>query len=198
MKQQIIYIGWWEAKENYKNFMDYLEKLEFNPYTEKFLIWSKYLQEDLWDDFEVINIPMPNKHFALYDEWKIIFEKVFPYLRENVFFVGHSLWATFLVKYFNEEKIDFLFKKIFLLAPAFQDSEAEVIWSFHFDKKLEKLQKFAEKIMILHSKDDFVVPYTDFLEFKKSIPKAKYINFEDKNHFLDREFPEIINYIKEK
>lgn len=220
MKKQIIFIWGWEAKENYKNFADYLEKFEYNPYEEKRKKWTDFFAKNLWEDFEVLRLPMPQKYFADYCEWKVIFEKVFPYLKKEVIFVWHSLWWSFLVKYFNElplssghlpqgtlswassihlvpqwgrltEKI----KKIFLLAPAFKDCPQETIWSFNFDHKLENLQNFSEKITILHSKDDFVVPFSDFLDFKKALPKAEFIEFKDKNHFLDEEFEEFLEIV---
>ncbi len=196
MKKQIIFISGWESKENYKDFIDYLEKIEFNPYEEKMQKWDDFLEDDLKDQFEVIKIPMPNKHFADYKSRKIMFEKVFSYMKENTILVWYSLGWTFLAKYFNEEKINFSFSKIFLLAPAFKDDEREVLWNFNFDQKLENLAKYAEKITILHSKDDFVVPYDHFLEFQKVLPKAKFITFEDKNHFIIEKFPEFIEILK--
>lgn len=206
MKKQIIFIDWWEARENYANYMEYLEKLEYNPYEEKRKKWKNSLQEKLWEDYEVLFLPFWNRDFSYYPEWKVIFEKIFPYLKKDVIFIWHSLGWSFLTKYFNELPLSFRHspqwgelinevKKIFLLAPAFKDSENEVIWSFNFDNKLENLQHFAEKITILHSRDDFVVPFSDFLDFKKALPKAEFVEFEDKNHFLDEEFEEFVEMV---
>lgn len=71
-----------------------------------------------------------------------------------------------------------------------------MIGSFNFDHKLETLQQYAPKITILHSKDDFVVPYEDFQDFQKALPEAECISFENKNHFLDETFPELLDIIK--
>lgn len=197
MKKQIIYIGWWVAKENYSSFTDYLEKMDFDPYEEKKKRWKDTLEADLWDDFEVIKIPMPNKYFAKFSNWKIVFEKVFPYLKKDFFLVWHSLWATFLIKYLSENIFVYNPKKIFLLAPAFDDSENELIWSFNFSLDLENYKnKYEKKTYFLHSKDDFVVPYADFLSFKNIFKNANFISFENKNHFLDETFEEFIDLIK--
>ena len=48
----------------------------------------------------------------------------------------------------------------------------------------------------MHSKDDFVVPYEHALKYTTALPQAEFISFEDKNHFLVAEFPELINKIK--
>lgn len=197
MKKQIIFIWWWIAKENFINFKDYLEKFEFNPYEEKKEKWRDSLQKDLWEDFEVIMIPMPNKYFADFSEWKIMFEKVFTYLKKDFFLVWHSLWATFLIKYLSENNFVYNPKNIFLLAAAFKDSLNEKIWTFNFLWDFENFQKnYVKNTYFLHSKDDFVVPFSDFLEFKKIFSKANFIEFEDKNHFLDKEFKEFIDLIK--
>lgn len=197
MKKQIIFIWWWVAKENYKNFKDYLEKIDFNPYEEKKIRWRDSLEKDLWDDFEVIKIPMPNKDFADFYEWKIIFEKVFPYFKKDFSLVWHSLWATFLIKYLSENDFEFIPKNIFLLAGAFKDWENEKIWNFSFDWNFEKFKiNFEEKTYFLHSRDDFVVDFSDFLDFKNIFKKANFIEFIDKNHFLDEKLDEFIELIK--
>ena len=202
MKKQVILIKWWEAKENYKDFYDYLEKQEYNPYEEKMMKWSDKVDLDLWDNYEVISLPRPNSWFADYKAWKVMFEKVFPYLKDDVIFIGHSLGGTFLLKYFNElsgkNKDELLkkVKKIILVAPAFKDSELEVLWTFNFNSKLEGLQDIQDRIVIFGSKDDFIVPFSDIEDLKKVLLNAQYYVFEDRWHFLQEEFEELIEEIK--
>jgi len=194
MKKQIILIRGWVAKENYKDFYDFLEKQEFDPYEEKTKRWNRNLWEILGEKFELIEIPMPNRHFADYKAWKIMFKKVFPYLKDEVIFVWHSLGWTFLTKYFEEEKDNNLLektKKIILVAPAFKDDDIEILWKFNFNQKLENLGKIQEKIIIFWSKDDFIIPFSDIEDFMKVLPKAKYRIFENKGHFLQEDFDEL-------
>ena len=182
MKKQIIFIWGWIAKENYLSFADYVEKIEYNPYEQERKKWTDFFAEKLWSDYEFIKIPMPNKYFADYGAWKIMFSKIFPFLKENFCLVWHSLWWTFLIKYLNENSFSYLPKNIFLLAPALNDSEEEI----------------SSKTYFLHSKDDFVVSFSDFLEFKNIFPKSNFIEFENKNHFLDLKFVEFEDLIKQK
>jgi len=77
--QQVLFINGWDSKDNYESFIDYLEKIEYNPYEIPKMKWRHSLAKDLWDDFFVINPEMPNKDCACYEEWKIMFEKTFPY-----------------------------------------------------------------------------------------------------------------------
>ena len=39
---------------------------------------------------------------ARYEEWKIWFERMIPFLNDNVILVGHSLGGIFFVKYLSE------------------------------------------------------------------------------------------------
>lgn len=198
MKKQIIFIWGWIAKENYLSFADYVEKIEYNPYEQERKKWTDFFAEKLWSDYEFIKIPMPNKYFADYGAWKIMFSKIFPYLKENFCLVWHSLWWTFLIKYLNENSFSYLPKNIFLLAPALNDSE-EINWSFEIKSNLKNFEeKYSSKTYFLHSKDDFVVSFSDFLEFKNIFPKSNFIEFENKNHFLDLEFVEFEDLIKQK
>ena len=204
MKKQVVLVKWWEAKENYKDFYDFLEKQEFVPNKEVKKRWNRNMWETLWKDYEVLEVPIFDKYFADYKSWKIMFEKVLPFLKWEVIFVGHSMWWIFLAKYFDEEKVwtqdlplDYKIQKIILVAPPFKDSKLEKLWSFNFENnKLENLNKISEKITILGSKDDFVVPFDDFEDYKKVLPKVKFLEFENYGHFLGEEVVEIIEEIK--
>ena len=199
MKKQIIFIWGWIAKENYLSFADDVDKIDENPYEQEIQKWTDFFAAKLWSDYEFIKIPMPNKYFADYGAWKIMFSKIFPFLKENFCLVWHSLWWTFLIKYLNENSFSYLPKNIFLLAPALNDSEEEINWSFEIKSNFKNFEeKYSSKTYFLHSKDDFVVSFSDFLEFKNIFPKSNFIEFENKNHFLDLEFVEFEDLIKQK
>lgn len=195
-KKQILFINGWVSKENYKDYIDYLNKLEYNPFKDKLKKWRHHFVEDMWKDYEIINPAMPNKHFASYIEWKIMFEKTFPYLKDDIILLGHSQGATFIVKYLEENIFPKKIKKIILLAWAFKDSDLELLWDFNFDKKLQNFKKYENKIIFFHSKDDPVVSYNDLSDFKTLFPLSKYNIFENKGHFLWEDFIELINEIK--
>ena len=195
-KKQILFINGWVSKSNYINYMDYLEKLEYNPFKIKEKSWRHTFTLDLWNDYEVINPIMPNKGFADYNEWKIMFEKTFQYLRNDVILLGHSLGATFLIKYLNKNNFPKKIKKIFLIAWAFEDDDLEVLWNFNFDKKLKNLKKHENKLVFFQSKDDEVVLYSDLEKFRKIFLTSKYHIFENRWHFIWKEFRELLSEIK--
>ncbi len=198
--KQVVLVKGWEAKENYKDFYDFLEKQEFDPYKEVKKRWNRNLWETLWEDYEVLEIPIFDKYFAEYKSWKIMFEKVLPYLKWDIIFVWHSMWGIFLAKYFEEENNKDLLqktKKIILIAPPFKDSNFEKLWTFNF-KNLEfkNNSKIQEKITILGSTDDFVVPFEDIEDYKKYLPNVSYRFFDHYGHFLWEKIPELIEEIK--
>jgi predicted alpha/beta hydrolase family esterase len=198
MKKQVILVKGWEAKENYKDFYDFVEKEVYNPYKLKTKRWNKNLWEILWEEYEIFSIPNINRYFADYKAWKITFEKIFPFLENDVIFIGHSLGWTFLTKYFEENnRILEKTKKVILVAPWFRDNKIwGLLWTFNFDKKLENLKKIQDKIIIFGSKDDFLVKFIDIESFMNVLPRAKYKIFENKWHFLQEDFPELIEEIR--
>jgi predicted alpha/beta hydrolase family esterase len=70
---------------------------------------------------------MPEKKFADYEAWKIYFEKIIPYLQEDCIIATTSLGSTFIVKYLQENNLDVSIKKLFLIAPAIEDTPTEVL-----------------------------------------------------------------------
>lgn len=196
MNKKIFIIWGGEEASNYKDFEEYLLWEEFNPYAEKTKNWKDNLLQDVWEWFEVIKIPMPNKGFAEYKYWKIMFEKTFQYFGEENIFIWHSLWGTFLLKYLNENNLENI-SGIHLIAPAVSDTPDEKLWSFEFDITLKNLGKFQKIINIYASKDDDIVPFSQWEYLKNIFPESNFEIFEEKGHFIFQEhFEELVRNIK--
>lgn len=195
IKQQVIFIHWWTSNQNYKDSFDCLHQLEYKPFKVN-KKWHLTLKEDLGDKFELYNPDMPNKFFADYQERKIMFEKTFPFLKDNIILVWHSLGGSFLTKYLNENIFPVTIKHIFLISSAFQDCESEVLWNFNFDQNLEKLKQYEKIITFYHSLDDTIIPFSDLEAYRKQLPFSDYKIFSDRCHFVNETFPELIRDIK--
>jgi predicted alpha/beta hydrolase family esterase len=162
--------------------------------------WSGTLRENLGEDFEVFTPSMPNSQNARFEEWKIWFERYFEHMSNDVTLVGWSQGGYFLTKYLIENQTPFTIKALFLLAAPFEavPDDPEDGGDFVFDtKRVGELAEKAPKIVIMHSKDDFVVPFSHALLYKKALPEAELVTFSDKNHFLIEEFPELLLKIKD-
>ena len=177
-----------------------MSQREVNPFEEK-KRRRLTLEKDL-PNFQVIKPEMPNKEMACYAVWKLRFEKHFPFLdEEHLIVAGHSLGAMFLVKYFSEQQFPFRFKQLHLVAPVF-DAEGlpegdNYLGDFAYEQKnIKNLAHQAEEIIIWHSKDDPVVPFHHSEKIKAELPDAKLMVFEEKQHFNQAEFPELIQSIQ--
>ena len=203
MKKQVFFIHGGDAFSKREDFLRYLDTVTLRnlPGSNSVDFWTKTLVEDLGEEYEVFMPSMPNKQNAAYDEWSIWFEKYFAYLKDDVILIGWSLGGMFLAKYLSDKPFPVKIKSLFLLAAPCgtqTDPEGNDCGSFQFDPNiLRSLAERVEPINIWHSKDDFVVPYEQALEYQEHINKSKLVTFNDKNHFLLPKFPELLTAIKD-
>lgn len=148
-------------------------------------------------EFDVLTPSMPNKNNAAYNEWKIIFEKLIPLFEDNVQLVGHSLGAMFLAKYFNEVTLSKKVRRVILVSGAYNDDKIEDLGSFELTSATG-IERSAESTHLFHSKDDFVVPFTELAKFQTDIPTATSHIFDDRGHFLQPDFPELYELLRQE
>ena len=201
MKQQVIFINWAVPKENYDSYNHFLETREYDPFHESFRNWNKTLGEKLGEEYEYLRSPSSEVKFADYEAWKIMFEKMFPYFKDNIILATTSLGSTFILKYMGEKEFPVRIQKLFFIAPAIADTPEEKLWSFGFDLDLSyhRVNRWTDQIYIYHSRDDDLVPFEQGLELKSYFPEAIFREFDDKWHFfLESELPEIVEDITEE
>ncbi|MFA5386874.1 MAG: alpha/beta hydrolase [Candidatus Paceibacterota bacterium] len=200
MKKQIVAIHGGETFDTYEEYLSFLKNLEidFERIKSKEKSWKKNLGKKLGNDFEVILPEMPNALNAKYIEWEIMFGKLIPFLEEEIILIGHSLGGIFLAKYLSENILPKKITAIFLISAPFGSQNAKPsLGDFSFEKDLSKLQEQGGKIFLCHSRDDACVPFSDFEKYKKELPKAEEMIFEDRGHFNQMEFLELAEIIKE-
>lgn len=200
MKKQIVIIHGGHASNVQENFLDRLKSKEVSA--DSFKLWQDWkhnAERDLGAGFEVFNPRMPNGDWARYEEWKAWFERMFEFLEDGVVLVGHSLGGLFLAKYLSENIFP---KKIFslhLIAAPYEGKDGKHAQNanFYVTENLEKLSGQTENIYLYHSKDDDVVPFSDLDEYAKRLPSAHEMVFENKGHFNEPAFPELLKNIQE-
>lgn len=200
-KQQVFYIHGGHTYSSYEEFWKGLVEHDIRDvHNEPSYWWTKTLREVLGDEYEVFSPDMPNKQNAQYKEWKVWFERLVEHLHDGVVLIGWSLGGIFLAKYLSENKMPVKIKSLFLLAAPYEIDELkgrESETSFDYSKEnFDNLISQAEKVVIMHSKDDFVVPFEHGEKLAEALPQAEFVVFEDKNHFLIEEFPELVEKIK--
>ena|SRR3989344_924905 len=195
---QIIVIHGGRTFENYGQYISSLKQRAVDAgafKTQK--SWRDSLQEFLGRDFEVFNPRMPNPNNAVYEEWKIWFERAAGFLDSEVILIGHSLGSIFLAKYLSENMFAKKIKAVFLVAaPCDAVCPGEFLTSFTLPQLLKMFSDQVPKIYLLHSKDDPIVPFSETGKYKAALPNATVVTFEANQHFNQEFFPELVELIK--
>jgi len=198
MKKQVVAIHGGDSFDTHEEYISFLKNFEIDG-LEYFTRnnWKTTLQERLGNSFEVILPRMPNPFDARYAEWKIWFDKLIPFLEENVVLIGHSLGGIFLAKYLSENKFPKTITATILISAPFDgEGDEESLVDFILPSSLELFEKQGGKIFLYQSKDDTSVLPIQCEKYKKALPNAQAMIFEDRGHFTQEEFPELVENIK--
>lgn len=198
MKKQVVVIHGGDSFDTHEEYISFLKNFEIDS-LEYFTRnnWKATLQEKLGNNFEVILPRMPNPFDARYAEWKIWFDKLVPFLNDGVVLVGHSLGGIFLAKYLSENKFPkTIIATILISAPFDGEGDEESLVDFILPSSLELFEKQGGQIFIYHSKDDTSVLPIQSEKYKKALPNAHIMMFEDRGHFTQEGFPELVENIK--
>lgn len=196
MQKQVVIIGGGNTFDTYEAYVEDLKNTEFH--IERCISnardWKPWLRSELEEEYLVIQMAMPSPSNAQYDEWKIWFEKVIPFLEDGVALIGHSLGGTFLVKYLSENMFPKKIESVHLVAACFEsDSFGNTLASFVLP---EKLSIPSDAVFFYHSKDDPIVPFEDLARFGEKIVNAHLCIFENYKHFNQEKFPELLKNIR--
>jgi predicted alpha/beta hydrolase family esterase len=191
MKGRIFVIHGGDAFETYEEYLAYLKQIEVSIERTRFVDWKGNLSGVLGDKYDVVLPRMPNSLNDRYSEWKIIFEKFITQLDENVIFIGHSLGGIFLAKYLSEEKYPKTITGTFLVAAPYNAPNDHPYVDFNILTDLSGLQEQGGKIFLYHSKDDQVVPFSNFERYRQELSHAEHRVFTDRKHFNQAIFLEL-------
>jgi uncharacterized protein len=158
--------------------------------------WKQSLQDKLGSGYAVISPNMPNKSNAKYEEWKIWFEKLLPLCNDGVIVIGHSLGGVFLAKYLSENTITKKIRATIMIATPYDEDDGKKMPEFSIMGSLTKFQEQGGTIIIYHSKDDPVVQFSELQKYENALPNAHMRVFEDRQHFNQEEFPELVEEIR--
>lgn len=198
MKQQILVIQGGTTFDTYDDYIFYLKNREIGlDKLKQKRDWKSHLEKDLGEEFEVIFPAMPNRTNSHYEEWMIWFERILTLLNDDLILIGHSQGGIFLAKYLSENIIPKRIRAIILIAAPFDDIGLhESLGDFKLKSNFSKFVKQSNTIYLVFSKDDPIVPFNHLEKYKKELPNAKEIIFENRGHFKQEKFPEIIELIK--
>jgi predicted alpha/beta hydrolase family esterase len=104
MKPTLVIIGGGNSFNTYEEYLADLKYWDARFYDDT-TGWKTTFYRELSDTFTVLIPTMPNKGNAVYEEWKIVFEKFALTLSPDTAYIGHSLGGIFLAKYFSENTL---------------------------------------------------------------------------------------------
>lgn len=197
-KTQILFIHGGMTFKSHKDYLNFLRTRDIS--IEKKIRWfDDYLDKKLGANFEVIRPKMPLADNAQYEEWKINFERHFPFLRNNLILIGTSLGGIFLAKYLSENKFPKKIKAVYLIAPPYDNTlpGEDLVGGFKLKADLSLIEKNCKNINLLFSEKDDVIPVAHAYKYYNQLKLANLIVFYNiKGHFKVAKFPEIIKLIK--
>jgi predicted alpha/beta hydrolase family esterase len=195
MKKSLVVIHGGTTFDTYEEYWKYLQSCELSLEKINRKDWKDNLVSNL-PDFEVIYPKMPNSKNARYLEWKLWFEKTFHLLTDEVVLIGHSLGGIFLAKYLSENDFPQKILQLHLVAAPY-DTEVikDSLADFALNGSVEKVSEKVSNIFLYQSKDDIAVAYEDVLKYKRDLPDSELIDFENRGHFTQEEFSELISNI---
>lgn len=196
MKKQILVIHGGNAFNSYDEYRAFLKAREFILDSLDYRDWKKRLGEVLGNEYQVIAPSMPNGQNAKYAEWKIWFEKILPFVEDEVVLVGHSLGGIFLAKYLSENDFPKKILGTFLVAAPYNTATQHPLADFLLSEDLSKLGAQGGKVFLYHSTDDTIVPFDNYLKYKDHLPDAQGETFQDRGHIHAEQFPELVDDIK--
>ena len=199
VKRQIFLIHGGMTFRNNKDYIKWLKTRQISLDMSK--KWAlAYLDKQLGKRFQIIRPRMPLPENAKYSDWKIHFERFFPYLKDNIILIGSSLGGIFLAKYLSENKFPKKILSIYLIAPPFDDTclGEDLVGGFKLKSNLSLFEKNCKDITLMFSRDDDSVPVLHAEKYRRKLRNAKIIIYKSKNgHFKIEKFPEIVGMIKE-
>lgn len=193
MKQVIIIHG----GHSYSSYDGYIKSLREQPVKYERLklqkSWKPWIAEQM-PESDVLLPSFPNGDNAVYDEWAIYFEKLITFFGDDVRLVGHSLGAMFLSKYLHTNKLPKKVSQLILIAGQYGEKPDDDVGSFVVTSA-KGLEDSADEIHLFYSKDDPVITYDSLAAYEEDMPHAISHVYENRGHFNDETFPELLEVL---
>jgi len=197
-KTQIFLVHGGETFKNQKDYLNYLKNRAVS--IEKRPRWAlEYLDKELGKKFEIIRPRMPLPENAKYEEWKIVFKKYIPFLKNKFILIGNSLGGIFLMKYLSENRLPKKALSVYAVCAPFdgEGSDEDLVGGFNLKSNLSLIYKNTKNLYLLFSKDDTSVPVTNAEKYRRKLKDAYIAIYEGKNgHFNVPKFPELIKLVR--
>lgn len=134
-------------------------------------------------------LEFPRPFDPLYEDWVSVFEQF--KINEESILIGHSCGGGFLIRYLSENK-NVRPAKVILVAPWIDTGNELTTDFFKFDIDTSLTDRTVVHLIISH---DDIENLSSFVVIQEKLPKLIIHQFTDKEHFTEKEFPELLELI---
>lgn len=150
--------------------------------------WFPWLQKELSLRNVVCQaFEYPKPYDPAYEAWEAVFNQ--HTLDEDTTLIGHSCGGGFLLRYLTEHP-DVKVCKVFLIAPWLDPAHTFTQHFFDFEIPQDLADKNDIHIFMSHDDEETVLASIQMI--KKQMPNAHYHEYENKGHFTNQTFPELL------
>jgi uncharacterized protein len=139
---------------------------------------------------------MPDADSPEYGAWRDRISEELAVPDGEMVLVGHSLGASFLLKYVSEEAVKKPVAGLFLVASPYFGSED---WEVgEYELRTDFASKLPEDLPVFfyHSRDDEVVPFAHLALYAERLPQATTREFDGRGHQFGDDLSEVARDIK--
>lgn len=153
-------------------------------------VWFPWLQKKIALKDGICQTPeFPRPFDPVYEEWVGVFEQ-FKISKESVL-VGHSCGAGFLIRYLSEHR-ETTPGRVVLVAPWIDTGHELTTDFFKFEMDHTLADRTVVHVMI---SDDDTESRDSFAAIREKIPGLVIHEFTGREHFTDKEFPELLELV---
>jgi uncharacterized protein len=154
------------------------------------------LQDLLGSEYDVLYPRMPEEERPEYEAWKAQIAATLAELNSEVIVVGHSLGASFLLKFLSEEKKAKPIAGLFLIAPPYWGTEDWEVDKYALREDYMSGLSKIHPIFFYHSRDDEWVPFTHLELYAQKLPLAIIRKFDGRGHQFNNDLTEVVQDVK--
>jgi predicted alpha/beta hydrolase family esterase len=136
---------------------------------------------------------MPDEGDPDYARWKPRIADELAALPEGAFLAGHSVGASFLLKFLSEEHVESRRGAVFLLATPYWGGDG---WRYEGYERVALGEAAAATlarwpVFLYHGRDDETVPFSHLALYAKALPHAIRRPLDGRGHQFDNDLSEV-------
>ncbi|WJH32228.1 alpha/beta hydrolase [Paenibacillus sp. CC-CFT747] len=157
---------------------------------------AENLRMQLGEEVEVVYPQMPDEDRPDYQAWRDRVAEILMSRGGRAIWAGHSLGASFLLKYLSEEEPPTPPAGVFLIAPPYWGAEGWEVEEYRLCEGSERKLTGYRPIVFYHSRDDKIVPCSHLALYAEKLPHAHTREFMDRGHQFAGNLREVADDIR--